>query len=241
MTAIANHPHRVTTAIADARSELASVADLSVWSMDPTETTNALAEIKSAKAQLAELEARLLCHADRSEVASHGAATSTANLHAAATQTTRQQAHRLMRIARGLDTHELTRTALAEGRVHLDQAEAILTALGELPAELDPEVVAKAEAQLLDLAGDHDAKALRVLGRRILEVVSPETADAHEAKLLEKEERAAAAATRLTMWDDGHGKVHGRFTLDTLTGAALKKALMAIATPRHQGRPGPAG
>jgi hypothetical protein len=80
-----------------------------------------------------------------------------------------------------------------------------------------------------------------VLGRRILEVVSPETADAHEARLLEREERAAAAATRLTLWDDGHGKTHGRFTLDTLTGAALKKALMAIAAPRHQASKGPLG
>jgi hypothetical protein len=33
------------------------------------------------------------------------------------------------------------------------------------------------------------------------------------------------------IWDDGHGKVHGRFTLDTLTGAALKKALLAFAAP----------
>jgi hypothetical protein len=36
------------------------------------------------------------------------------------------------------------------------------------------------------------------------------------------------------MWDDGHGRIHGRFTLDTLTGAALKEALTAIAALRHQ-------
>ena len=36
------------------------------------------------------------------------------------------------------------------------------------------------------------------------------------------------------MWDDGHGRVHGRFTLPTLEGAALKKALQAIAAPKHQ-------
>ena len=43
------------------------------------------------------------------------------------------------------------------------------------------------------------------------------------------------------MYDDGHGKVHGRFTTDTLTGAALKKALHAIAAPRHQASKGPLG
>jgi hypothetical protein len=39
---------------------------------------------------------------------------------------------------------------------------------------------------LLELAAGHDAKALRILGARILEVVSPETAEAicpwHHAK-----------------------------------------------------------
>ena len=43
------------------------------------------------------------------------------------------------------------------------------------------------------------------------------------------------------MYDDGHGKVHGRFTLDTLTGAMLKKALFATASPRHQASKGPLG
>ena len=204
----------------------------------PTETAAALAEIQSAKAQLAELEARLLAHADRLQVAGSTAASSTANWHAVATRTTRSAAHRAMRTARGLDQHEPTRAALADGRLQLEQAEVILRALEELPADLDTEILEEAETRLLDLAADHDAKALRVLGRRILEVVSPETADAHQARLLEKEERAAAAATRLTLWDDGHGKVHGRFTLDTLTGAALKKALWAIAAPRHQASKG---
>ena len=81
-----------------------------------------------------------------------------------------------------------------------------------------------------------------MLGRKILDVLAPEIAEAHEARLLEREERAAAAATSLTMWDDGHGQVHGRFTLDTYTGACLKKALFAIASPKHRaskGRLGP--
>src|SRR3954452_2697646 len=69
MTAIANHPHRVTTAIAGVRCELSSVADTAVWSMDPTETTAAIDEVTRAEAQLAELKARLLTHADRIQIA----------------------------------------------------------------------------------------------------------------------------------------------------------------------------
>ena len=44
------------------------------------------------------------------------------------------------------------------------------------------------------------------------------------------------------MWDDGHGKLHGRFTIDSaLTGAMLKKALFAFAAPRHRASTGPLG
>ncbi|HRD64445.1 MAG TPA: DUF222 domain-containing protein [Nocardioides sp.] len=55
-----------------------------------------------------------------------------------------------------------------------------------------------------------------------------------DAVELEEEERDAQAAMRLTMYDDGHGKVHGRFVLDTATGAALRKMILAIAAPKHQ-------
>jgi hypothetical protein len=91
--------------------------------------------------------------------------------------------------------------------VNAEQAQVILRALTDLPADLDPDLATRAEAHLLELALDHDAQALRLLGRHLLQVVAPQTADAHEAALLEREERAAAAATRLVAWEDGHGQV----------------------------------
>ena len=239
MSAIAHQPHPVTRALAGARDQLSSVAGAAVWSMDATETTTALAEVQSARSQLAELEARLLSHAQRTDIAGDTAASSTANWHAVATRTTRPAAHRSMRLAEGLEQHHLVRAALAAGDLHVEQAEVILRALADLPEDLDPGVPAMAEQRLLEYAADHDAKNLKHLGRRILEVASPETADAHEAKLLEREERAAQTATRLTMYDDGHGKVHGTFSIDSLTGATLKKALIAIASPRHRASKGP--
>ena len=241
MTAIAQHPHRVTSAVADARSALGSVAAVPLWSMDPAETTAAIDDVLRAEAQLAELKARLLTHADRTEVAAQTGATSTANWHAHTTRTTRVQAHRTMRLAEGLDGHDRTRTALATGAIHVEQAEAILRGLTELPDDLDPKDLEKAERHLLDQAATFDAKALKHLGRHILEVTSPDAADAHQAALLEREERDPAAATRLTIWDDGHGKIHGKFTLDSLTGAMLKKHLFALAAPRHRASQGPLG
>ena len=241
MSAIAHQPHPVTRALAGVRAQLTQVADAAVWAMDATQTTTALDDVLGAEAQLAELKARLLTHADRIDLPGSTGATSTANWHAHRTHTTRPAAHRALRIAHSLEAHHLTRTALAQGHLNVEQAEVILRALADLPDDLETEVLEMAERRLLDLTADHDAKALRILGRRILEVVSPETADAHEARLLEKEERAAQVATRLTMYDDGHGKVHGRFTIDTLTGAALKKALHALAAPKHRASQGPLG
>jgi hypothetical protein len=241
MTAIAHQPHPVTRALAGVRGQLCDIAGAAVWSLDADETTAALDEVLRAEAQLAELKARLLCHANRIDIAAQTGATKTATWHAHRTRTRRPAAFAAMRLAEGLDSHDLTRAALAAGRIHVEQAEVILRALAELPDDLDPDVTANAEAHLLELAADHDAKALRVLGRRILEVASPEAADAHEADLLEREERAAAAAVRLSAYEDGHGKVHGKFTLDTLTWAMFKKALFAIASPRHQASQGPLG
>ena len=116
-----------------------------------------------------------------------------------------------------------------------------LRAVEELPEDLDPELVIQAEEHLIAEAAHYDAKTLKILGRRLSRSIAPEVADAHEAKLLEREERDAAAATRLTMWEDGHGKLHGRFTLDALHGAMLKKALLAFAAPKHRATQGPLG
>ena len=130
---------------------------------------------------------------------------------------------------------------MAGGRVNPEQAEAILRGLDSLPADLASDLKVRAEEHLIGLADEFDAKALRNLARTILEVVAPEEADTHLAKQLEKEERDAAAAASFTIWEDGHGKVHGKFTVDALTGAMLKKALFGLAAPKHRASKGPLG
>ena len=110
----------------------------------------------------------------------------------------------------------------------------IVSAVDALPDDAEAWVAPKAQQWLLDQARDHDAKTLRVLGKRILEVIDPAAADAHEAKLLEKEEQAAEAAAMFRMHDDGHGRCHGKFTISSRHGAMLKKALLAKAAPKHK-------
>ena len=116
----------------------------------------------------------------------------------------------------------------------MDQARVIVDAVDDLPTDLtDPEVVAKAEAFLLAEARHHDARALRILGRRLLEVLDPAAADAEEARRLAAEEADARAAASFTMADDGHGTCHGRFTIPSLHGSILRKHLLALAAPKR--------
>jgi hypothetical protein len=223
------------------RATLDDLVHIPLWSLSDTEAADTARELVRLEARVTELKSRTLARVDSSDVPADAGATSTANWLAHQTQTIRTGAHRAMRLAHGLRDHDQARVALAEGRLQVDQAEAILRGLADLPADADPDLVAKAEAHLIDQARDFDAKALKHLARHVLEVACPDQADAHQAQLLDREERDAAKATQLVIWDDGHGKVHGRFTLDTLTGAALKKALLALAAPRHRATQAPLG
>ncbi len=117
---------------------------------------------------------------------------------------------RLMHLAQALeaDLFVPVRDGLGVGEVNVEQAQVIVRAVEDLPDDLDPALTAKAVGLLV--------------------------ADAVLERKLAKEERDAAAAARLTLTKDGHGKVHGRFTLSALHGAMLEKALHALAAPRHR-------
>jgi uncharacterized protein DUF222 len=220
----------VSVATAHVRTELTAVADASVWSMGEAETAATLVELSRAQAQIAELAARVAAHADEIHVGDEVAASSTANWLAHETKQTRAAANRTVRLGQELGQHTLTRAALAAGTVCEDQARVIVQAVDRLPAEVHQ----KAEAHMLAEAAHHDAKSLRIIGKRLYEVVDPAAADAAEAALLEREEAAAAKATELRMWDDGQGKTHLRGTIPTFHGVALRKMLRSIAAPKHQ-------
>jgi hypothetical protein len=234
MTAIANPRHRVSVATAHVHAELDTVADASVWSMDPVETAHTLVALQRAEARITELKARVAAHADNLHVGQEVGASSAATWLAHQTKTTRAEAHATVRLGRSLEAHPLTRDALAAGAVVAEQARVVLRWVDRLPTDLGTDALEKAERHLLGLARHHDAKGLHHLGKHLFEVIAPDEADAHEATILEREENAAAKACRLSMWDDGEGKTRGTFTIPTLAGAALKKALHAIMAPKHQ-------
>ena len=222
--------HRVTAVARSLRDELATVATVPLWSMSASDAGDALVLLTQARSQVDALVLRVLGQASVVGTGSDVGATAAA-WWANTTCTTRAEAQRTVRLAAALERHEDVAAALAAGDLRTDQARMIVDAVDALPDDVESWVVGDATRFLLEKAVEHDAKALRILGRRVLEVVDPAAADAEEARRLEAEEADARARASFTMVDDGHGTAHGRFTIPALHAAMLRKHLMAIAFP----------
>ena len=89
-----------------------------------------------------------------------------------------------------------------------------------LPARIDADTIAKAEAHLVGQAAHFGPKELGRLGRHILEVVAPELAEDAEARRLAELDANAADKTRLTMrrLGDGTTRISGRVPDAAATG-----------------------
>ncbi|MBC7276137.1 MAG: DUF222 domain-containing protein [Nocardioides sp.] len=191
-----------------------------------------LVEIARAKAQLAELELRVMAAAD--DVAADSAARDVAAwLH----HHTHQRPEALrddLRLAHALDrTYHRVAAAMRAGKCNLAQAQVIVAALDDLPADLDPEIRANAEEALVGHAAEFDPSRLRRLGRRILDVIAPEIAEAEEAKRLAAEEAHARKKTRLTMRRIGDGTTRISAVIPDAAADRLATNLEAFASPRR--------
>ncbi len=225
--------HPVTWFAARVHEVLDEVTIVSTAGLSGQAAGRAAVELARAEARLAGLRLRLLDKADRADVGEQTAAT-TAAWWAQAATVDRSRARRDVRLA-GWLTGELHRTdlALTAGGVSAAQAEVIVDAVRALPPDIGPGGREKAEQHLLEAAARFGPQELKVLGKRLLEVVDPEGADARLAERLDREERAAARRCYLQLHDDGEGTTHGRFAIPALTGAMLRTALNAFASPRR--------
>jgi hypothetical protein len=206
-----------------------------VAGLTAAETVETLTELTAAANRVEGLRLAVLAHADRLDLAAESGATSTGAWLAHTTRTPHPVAHRQVTLARRLDTgFEATATALQAGRIDPAQAAEVVTAVDALPARVGTADRTRAEHHLLAEATGttgHDAKALRVLGKRLLEVLDPEAAEAELGRRLEAEERLAARRTYLRLHDDGAGSTHGTFQIPTLHGTLLTRALHALTSP----------
>jgi hypothetical protein len=240
-TAVTSTGHPIVEFTDRLRRRLGELAEVAAWSMTRDEQREVLVELHQAGAQLEELRLRVLVAGDRADIAADSAATSTASWLANATTSPRGKAHADVKLGAALDqTYVATREALAAGHVDGDQARVIVAAVERLHDEAaeavaaDASITERAEKHLISLAGEYDARALKALGRHVLEVLDPEVADRALGKKLEAEEAAAARATFLELFDNGDGTHTGRFKIPTLNAAMFLTALEAFTNPSHR-------
>jgi hypothetical protein len=233
MTAIPHlEDHHLVAFAKSLEADLAALGERPLWSMSTPDAEDALVSLTRARGQLDALLMRVLRQAEAVGAGLDTGATSTVSWWSHVTRTSRAEAHRTARVARSLEDHAEVSQALVAGDVRTEQARVVIESVDDLPGTVADWVPEAATRFLLGKAGEHDAKALRVLGRRVLEVVDPVAADVEEARRLEAEEADALAAASFTMVDDGHGSCHGRFTIPSLHGAMLAKDLKARAARR---------
>lgn len=148
-------------------------------------------------------------------------------------------ARRLVALARAVDARPGVDDALAAGQMDGQQAAAVTTALDELPTDVGPEIVGKAEAMLIGWAGEFPAPAVRKLAERVLAHVAPEVADAAEARYLARQEEHAHAARTLSLRSIGAGRHRLSGVLDSEAAAIITAALDPLCSPRrpHPGVP----
>jgi hypothetical protein len=192
----------------------------------------ALVELSAIVDRTQELLVRVLAHAD--DVAAEHGARSPAAWLSHETRCGYAPAVGAARLGEALDARwSRLRRALAAGALHTEQARVIARALDELPADLDPDVAARAEAHLLAQAAHFDPSRLRVLGRKVLEVVAPDLADDLERRRLEAEEARARRTTELVMRRRGDGTTDLRIRVADAVAARLRTYLEAYASPRR--------
>jgi hypothetical protein len=224
----------IVAAVLDVRARLKSVGDTNPTFMSTGDKATALRELVAAEGQLAELRLRIL--ADAGDLAADTAAKDAAGWLAHHTRTSYADARADLRLAGALDRERsLLAAAMREGAASLAQARVIDRALRLLPAGVDAGTVALAEAHLIDRAGEFGPKELARIGRRILDVVAPEIAEAAEAARLADLEAHAADQTRLTMRRLGDGTTRISCRVPDAAGTRFATYLEAFTNPRVAG------
>lgn len=224
--------HPVLRCAREVDAALDRVADVEPMFMSTPEKAAALEELARVGDRLHGLLLRVMASGD--DVALDDGMRSAASWLAHRTRRSRGSAATAGRLAEALDERwRQVQESVLEGRVNIEQARVIAQALDDLPADLEPEILVKAEAHLVAEAGHYGPDKLRILGRKVLEVVAPDVYDDQERRRLEDEERRARQRTRLTMRRRGDGTTDVHIRVSDAVAGRLKTYLEAYASPRR--------
>ncbi|WP_426247101.1 DUF222 domain-containing protein [Nocardioides sp. LHG3406-4] len=199
--------------------------------MTTDDQREALLELARVEARLAALRLRLTASAG--EVAEVDGHRDVAAWLAHHTRVDGGEARRHQRLAHRLERRPVLADGLSEGAVNVAQPDVIARALDDLPIDLDPDLAARAERHLVDQAGEFGPRELRILGRRVLDVVAPEVGEQHELRLLQAEEALALKLTRLTIRRRGDGTTDVHARVFGAVADRLATYLHAYANLRH--------
>ncbi len=196
--------HPILGCAADITAAVKAVRDVQPVFMTPADKQAAVVELARAAAALDELRLRVLTTCD--DLADAAAARDVGSWAATVTLSDRGAARADAALAVAVDARwRAVGEGMRDGAVSLAQARVVVEALEALPADLDPALVADAQTHLVGLCAEFPPADLRRLGRRILEVVAPDVAEAEEAQRLERLEQAARekASVRTRRLGDG--------------------------------------
>ncbi len=232
--------HPILRATADIDAALKQVADVNPTFMSTGEKAAALRELSAVEARVAELRLRVLAFAG--DVAQLTAAHDADEWLAVATRGRFEDARADLVLARALDRrYAVLAASLRDGSVNLAQARVIVRALDDLPEDVPAEMIGLAEETLVGHAASFGPRQLARLGRRILDVVAPEIADAVEARRLAALEAEAHRRTRLSLRRVGDGTTRLSGLLPDATATRLATYLHAFTSPRQPDTAQPQG
>lgn len=221
-----------------ARRSLQDAATVPIEPLSDDELTDSIQAVAVLEAQATAYKLAVMAEVDRRRLAQSLGETGPDAWLARLTGSTRAVMAGGLWLARMLqERYDATREAFADGGINEAQTRAIVRAAESMPESVtDDQRRAAEEALVVKAVNGMDARGLRQAGRRMLEVVSRELADEHEADALEKEERRAEVETWMTLHDREDGTYEGRFVIPALAGEMLRAALERLSGPDRLSR-----
>ncbi|MDG4830788.1 DUF222 domain-containing protein [Solwaraspora sp. WMMD1047] len=125
--------------------------------------------------------------------------------------------------------------ALAAGRITVEQSQAIVHSITDLPGQVGSEVTAKAADLLVGFGTQFEPAILRRLGRRVLDHVAPDEAEAADLASLDRQEERTRTRRYVTLSAGPEGAVRLTGMLDAETAGLLHAALDPLAGPSGVG------
>ncbi|MBA2508266.1 MAG: DUF222 domain-containing protein [Nocardioidaceae bacterium] len=205
-----------------------------LWSASDGDVADIVAAAEQVTRRAAAVQAAAIAEAQRRDLPRQVGATGTVAWMSGLLGTTPQRAHRMCKLAAGLDHVPATAAALAAGAIDSDQAQVIGSAVGGLPVEVGSELRGKAETYLVEQAGLHHAGVLAGLAAHLLEVVAPEVAEAKLAEQLKRDEaRDGEYNVRLSTQPNWRWRISLRGDFGPESWAVVAAVLGPFTKPAH--------